>query len=656
MEFYRKILVLLCTLLITASTHAQSIKGSIVDGVTNAAVPYASIILSSDKTRGNLSNHEGRFTFRLAHLPDTLVISHIGFQKKKIVIHGGNVYEDLRITLDAHEQQLREIVIFSEDTLLKLLTRAFQSIEKNYPTRGTLIKGFYRETNQLLPENKFLYFSESTMECYKPGYGNKHFGPVRIVEGAKAELPSRGEYNDTHFYAGLYVPQRFDFVKNRTEFINPAHFKKYIYSVEGKKSYEDREVYMINFKPQYNGSFEGKFLLDAKTLAYIEAEYHLTPYGLIDENIGFSQFKFSDRKFLVRYKADSSHWNIYLVFQDGIGSKKSSSSKVRYTNEFIATEYETTNVNPISEGEAIPFSGVYTRYENKFSNTFWSKPEVIARTENLEQNIDLLFRTNELKVNSPATFSTSLRNDSLKANAPKHTRLLKLITRLTSSFSAGFAPVSTAAGLYNVSYKNAFNLENQLVSGSMIPTIGSTVQYHLTTRTAIVIKQHANLDKKYKFSFVSVGAEWSKRLLGWKNPLTFHPGVSFYYSASGVPIGKANLSTALEFGNTTLDSKTINVSIGETRFGIAPSAALVLKTGGKFSIFTEIQTSAYSWAADKIFLREENGFLLTRRTVKLKPESAGLALQQNGVTTRDSGTGLQNFKFFTNVGLRIGLR
>jgi hypothetical protein len=645
---------LLCCLFLLLEGNAlcQTIEGKVINAQSKEPLPYASISLSSKKNIGTVSNQEGKFTIAPSNAGvDTLTVSYIGFKKKKVVIKKGNK-SPVTIALLPYENILNEVVIVSEDTLIRLIRHAFENIEKNYPPTGTLIKGFYRETNQLLPEKKFLYFSESVIDFYKPSYQNKQLGPVRILEGGKAEVASRTDFSRTYFYAGPYVPQRFDFVKKREEFINPIHFKKYEYRVEGKSTDGDREVYIIRFIPKSNASFDGKFVLDATTLAYIEAEYKLSPHGLMKENINLSAFNFRNRNFTVKYRLVEGRWNISLVFQDGVGSVHGK-NQIRYTNEFVSTSFEPMSTNPIREGEAIPFSGVYTNVENKFSDNFWKKPEVISRTNDLENTVDLLFNRKNV-IGKDSVFSGKSNQDSIMLRKEKKS-FTQIMSKVSDGVALGLSPVSSIGGFYHVSLQNVFSITRQITNRSAILSGGLELKYFTGKNTGIIFKQQGDFDKNEKFVFSSLGADWRIRITGWKRPLYFNTGINFYHARSFALLGNTASANIFEAGRTSIDSKKINVGIGEIRYGVLPSMQLVYKIGNQFSIYTEIQTSVYSWSKDKVLIQEMSGSLFRRHSATIDLQTKGLLVERDGVAS-PTGTHLNDRQIFVFFGLRSGIR
>lgn len=82
-----KTIFTLCLGCFCAALAAQPfmIQGSIVDAKTNAPLANANIYAPQNK-RGTASDEGGRFSIELARLPDTLVISHLGFTTIRRVI------------------------------------------------------------------------------------------------------------------------------------------------------------------------------------------------------------------------------------------------------------------------------------------------------------------------------------------------------------------------------------------------------------------------------------------------------------------------------------------------------------------------------------------------------------------------------------------
>ena len=74
------------------------VSGEVLDAISKEPLAGANIFLKSDYRQGTISNPEGNFQIQIEtkHLPDTLIVSFIGFREKKIPLVG---YEDVKFTV-----------------------------------------------------------------------------------------------------------------------------------------------------------------------------------------------------------------------------------------------------------------------------------------------------------------------------------------------------------------------------------------------------------------------------------------------------------------------------------------------------------------------------------------------------------------------------
>lgn len=625
----------------------KTIKGLVENGSTGSPLPYANVFLKLNNKVGTITNSKGQFTLNIPSSSDSLIVSFIGFQRTAIYVPDIKS-EVLKVSLQEVPNVLGEVIVMPDDTLRRLLRRAYERISVNYSQEGTLINGFYRETNQLIPENKILYYAESLIEFYKPTYNNEKYGLVKIIEGGKAELPDREKYSNIYFYAGPYAPQRFDFVKEKQEFINPKHYERYSYSITSTTLNEGRQLYTIEFKPKHNASYEGKFYLDVKTLAYVGADYKASAYGLSRSNSGRlpNAAKYRESNYSVKYRFINGLWQLSVVLADGTFYNPMKKNTLRYTGEYVSTSFVEMPDSPIKESEAILYSGVYTGQNEKFNDAFWTKPEIVSRTAEMEQAVDLIFKRGDLKLDE----SSSGRVKNSKINV-----ITRIAVNLTTSFSLGYAPISSSGGLFSVGYKNYFHLNQTTAPRSYIPVIEVDLKYGITRSLAVGYLVSGNLNAKTNFSIEAIGVQYSKNIAGWKHPLLLQPALYVYYAKSSTPLGETTLNDSFRLNNKTIDSKTVSLAEGEIRYGLMPALQLSYKITPKLSLFGRVSSSVLSQSHNRIFLKEENGFFLFRKSLNMNPSTDGLTLQQNNVPA-GSDTHFEDLKLFANIGLKLGFR
>lgn len=135
----------LCFLFNTTLTHAQVVSSKIVDSITKAPVPYATILY---KKSGMISNEEGRFSFlyRKSSKPtDTLTISCIGF---KTISKPLNQFKDSVIYLVPQSIALREVVVSNKKyTAKELIEKVKENMARNYNFDLSKKRIFFRESS-----------------------------------------------------------------------------------------------------------------------------------------------------------------------------------------------------------------------------------------------------------------------------------------------------------------------------------------------------------------------------------------------------------------------------------------------------------------------------------------------------------------------------
>ncbi len=626
----------------------SSIQGIISEGENGKPLAYANVYLKSNKSVGTISNLEGRFLLIVPKISDldSIVVSYVGYSTRTIAITDLQAKFNGKIILREDRRILDNVVIHSEDTLMNFLRKAFNKISSNYPQVGTLTKGFYRETNWLEAEKEFIYFSESIIEFYKPPYYLRKFGPARIIEGAKTELKNRDKYSNVYFYAGIYSPQRFDIVKERMEFINPKYFENYTYAVEAEIQAKEIRTIIISFKPERkNALFEGKLFIDLDSKAYVKAEYKLTAFGLKKENLLNSNgLTFQNRNYIVHYKAQKGTWYLDYVVQNALIYNKKFNNRIRYTNEFVSTSNVQVDSNPISDKEALPFQSFYSTQEDKFNNDFWDKAEAFARTNKLQEAVDLYGKDSIIVKNNA-------KNVNHGSNQVWENRLLRFVTKLSTSVSIAETPVNISNGNYQLAYSNYFSISKNIEQRRNVGGIGFDFKYYPKLNNGIVLKYYGNITNKVKFSLVNLMYEVDIRLIGRKKPIYFQPSIGVYYQNLYLNLGEAIVNSDFKIGRKNF-SNCINVGVGEDRFGILGSIEFVYKFNSKLALMTKATSSLASKGNARVLIDEVSKSLIGR-SAKMNLDK--VTLTHNANLQTESPIKIRKFSPIIEIGLRVGL-
>ena len=143
----RKILIGWFALLLVYNVNGQSLKGKIVDKVTQIGIPYATIQYNANY--GTIANEEGSFTLNLPeNSADSLVISSMGYRQVQIPFTA--VTKELTIFLEPSVIELDEVLlrnrILTAEDIIREVRAAYPA---NYVRSEQKYQMFFRETSYM---------------------------------------------------------------------------------------------------------------------------------------------------------------------------------------------------------------------------------------------------------------------------------------------------------------------------------------------------------------------------------------------------------------------------------------------------------------------------------------------------------------------------
>lgn len=112
-----KHLITICCVLFMQQIFAQTLKGKVVSQ-NNIPIAEAHILNTNDKHHTH-SNERGAFVLHHVTVGDTLIVSHINYKKKRVVVSS---LETVRITLEENLVSLEEITIGKKLNALNVIT------------------------------------------------------------------------------------------------------------------------------------------------------------------------------------------------------------------------------------------------------------------------------------------------------------------------------------------------------------------------------------------------------------------------------------------------------------------------------------------------------------------------------------------------------
>lgn len=392
------------------SQDFKVISGQLLDKNTGEGVPYANIGIP-ERGIGTTSNDYGYFTFKVPnyYLNSTLIVSVIGYKtfKSPVKEFGNSVVIDLEPT----SYNLGEIQIVDENAVENIIRKAVNRIPDNYPTHPTTVLGFYRES-RTDADDKYVYLAEGVLNIHKGSYKSRKEGMVSLVQGRKINMKNPLDtIIQAGFSSGHMAAHRFDFVKHREDFINEDFFPAYKYWIETITTYDGREVYVIAFDKDPNGTglkrkklknrsivekllggdtatvldarLRGKVFIEKETYAFIRAEFEVTEKGLerYDDYPLYSGW-WTFNKYVVNYQQIAGKW----YFSDAVREGGRSSGGV-FSNEIKITEVNTSKAKPLPYLERLDNEEEFVDMTGTYDEDFWQSYNTVPMSEKLNESV-----------------------------------------------------------------------------------------------------------------------------------------------------------------------------------------------------------------------------------------------------------------------------
>jgi hypothetical protein len=404
----------LLLLLFYGSSFSQEnliLTGKILDKKTKQPVPFVHIGIP-EKGIGTTSAFDGSFELKLpqANQNSMLTVSCMGYETYSKPASGFK--NGTAIYLEQATTQLTEVVVMDKNAIVDIIRRAVNNIPKNYPTESSNLLAFYREslTDDSL---RFKYLAEGVLKVYKSSYKNDKEGQVGLVQGRKINLRNP---LDTAFNSGLnsghMAAHRFDFVKNREDFIDEAYFPVYKYWIENITTYNGRPVYIIGFAKENDPVAEGKtkqkkrsladrltgkksksepssarmkgrIFIEKDSYAFIRAEFEITKEGLRNFNdypLYVGDWKAN--KYTVNYRKHNGKWYFSDALREGVRSNGGI-----YANEVKITEIFPEKGNQIPYLERLERGNEFVQLTGKYDDDFWKNYNVTPMSEGLAEGM-----------------------------------------------------------------------------------------------------------------------------------------------------------------------------------------------------------------------------------------------------------------------------
>ncbi len=401
----------------TFGQEYRTIRGKVYDKQTNEPVPYAHVGIL-EKGIGTTTSDNGIFVLKVPekYLSSTMMVSCIGYKTWEKPIR--EIESPVRIYLAQNAKELNEVLVMAESAVEDIIRKAVNNIPKNYPTHPTTVTGFYRESRTDDSLNH-VYLAEGVLKIYKKGYDSKKEGQVSLVQGRLINLQNPLDTTvASHFSSGHMAAHRFDFVKNRVDFIDERFFPVYKYWIENITWYNDRKVFIIGFdidedanpeqgevddewadsgdsnflfiiggskksKKKIKARMRGRIYIEQESYAFVRAEFEITEEGLKKTNdYPLYAGSWKGNSYVVNYRKLDDTW----YFSDALREGKYGGGGL-YNNEIKITEIDTEKSGQIPYNDRLRRGEKFTSVTGEYDENFWKSYNTTPLNEGLAESI-----------------------------------------------------------------------------------------------------------------------------------------------------------------------------------------------------------------------------------------------------------------------------
>lgn len=340
------------------SAQQEFIRGKLLDGATGEPIVFATIRVK-DRAKGVISNQDGGFRIptRFKELGDVLVISSMGYRKREIPITGLSPEHINIIRLTPGVLDLSEAVVTARKkrklSARKIVRKAIESIERNYPQRPFSTIGYYRDHQ--LREGNYVNLNEAVLEVFDQGFS--------WIDSATTKVRIYDYRRNTDFGRDTLADKPYDY-KRLQKIVDNAYLDSYggneFSILRVHDAIRNYNVGSYSFVNQLNTDLlkNHSFSRDNDTYLNEEALYtikfrkrhpHYSAYGVLYVSYGdFAIHKmeytlYDDRKRLPDRKLNRHHGRGQLIFEINTEYRRHDYGKmivnyISFQNSFILWE------------------------------------------------------------------------------------------------------------------------------------------------------------------------------------------------------------------------------------------------------------------------------------------------------------------------------
>lgn len=380
------------------------IQGKIVSK-KDKPVPFATVYLK-EHSLGTIANGDGFFRLNISEnlAQDTLVVSSMGFENEKILPEEYKNNE-LLITLKPSFIPIQDVIVRPADPG-QLVMQSYESRDKNYNTKTSLLTAFFRESSK---QNKdYISLTEALIEINKSSYLNETEDLIRLVKGRNGTNISKTDLVNLVVEGGLYNGLRLDVAKYGSYFYDEEATKDCEFKLLKNTSYNGRQTYIVWFNMREDighMGYTGKLYIDALSLALVRAEFELNSTGikyarsvLVKKTPKGYRAKPVFARYEVEYRYYNDIWNLHYARSELMIKVKKARGKENkgYTcdfssrSEFVVTDQISNVKRSIRYRDAVGSNDVLVKQVEDTKDNYWMEDNIIIPEEPLLSTIEKL--------------------------------------------------------------------------------------------------------------------------------------------------------------------------------------------------------------------------------------------------------------------------
>ncbi|MFN7120197.1 MAG: hypothetical protein ACK4TA_25635 [Saprospiraceae bacterium] len=205
------------------------------------------------------------------------------------------------------------------------------------------------------------------------------------MQGRKIILQPEKVSSSIGFTSGHLAAHRFDFVKNREDFIDEKQFPDYQYWIEKITVYDDRPVYVIGFDKAENGNgrLKGQVYIDTLSYAFLRAEFEVRPDGLRKyDDYPLYVGNWKANKYTINYRKYKDKWYFGDALREGTYRDGG-----LYSNEVIITAINPEHSGPLPYEERLDRDDAFLRVTGTYDEDFWKQYNTSPLSQKLAESM-----------------------------------------------------------------------------------------------------------------------------------------------------------------------------------------------------------------------------------------------------------------------------